>query len=239
MSPELLKISEVATLIGQTKQNILKLEKKGFIKRDERYTTYVDLYATIKVFEEAGSNRHHKKIQKMKDFIIEKVGEYIPYSSMREKRAKVRKKDAGKQNPNDNIEVLVEMVTEEEAKSLAKGKELRTEKEFTFLSEELIQQRYSLPLSRALTVKENALANIRAMEDLQKAGKLIAIEDVKELWLKISTAVKTRLLSIPAGASQELARCKDEKKVSQILEHHIRNALTEIASQKGVPMGVL
>ena len=76
--------------------------------------------------------------------------------------------------------------------------------------------------------KEVALARLREMEADQRAGRLIASEDVKDAWVKILTATKTGILRLPDKLTSVLAATSDVREARALLMNECESVLKEL-----------
>lgn len=72
------------------------------------------------------------------------------------------------------------------------------------------------------------------MENKRRAGELLPADEVAATWVRLVTAAKSTLLSIPARASGEVFRAKSTREVEDILLRHIYEALERLADGEGI-----
>ena len=78
-------------------------------------------------------------------------------------------------------------------------------------------QRAKISQNEARRRKEVALARLREMEADQKAGKLIAADQVRDAWVKILAAIKTGVLRMPDKLAPQMAAVSDAREARAVL----------------------
>jgi len=79
--------------------------------------------------------------------------------------------------------------------------------------------------------REYYKAEIARLEYEERISKLIEAEKIDAEWFRLARVVRDAVLNIPARLAGVLASENDEKKVSQILEKELRDALEAIVSR--------
>ena len=79
--------------------------------------------------------------------------------------------------------------------------------------------------------REYYKAEIARLEYEERISKLIEAEKIDAEWFRLARVVRDAVLNIPARLAGVLASENDEKKVSQILENELRDALEAIVSR--------
>lgn len=82
--------------------------------------------------------------------------------------------------------------------------------------------------------REMFRAKLIELEYLEQVGTLVKAEDVDREWVCIASQVRDGLLNLPARLSGELAAETDQRKVHDILERAIYQALEELGKDKTV-----
>jgi phage terminase Nu1 subunit (DNA packaging protein) len=81
--------------------------------------------------------------------------------------------------------------------------------------------------------REEFKANITELEYLRQIGQLIPVEEVKTEWFRLSRLVRDGMLNIPARIADQLAAETDQRKIHDLLEAEIYQALeSTIAKDK-------
>lgn len=77
--------------------------------------------------------------------------------------------------------------------------------------------------------REMFKANLTELEYLEQVGKLIPAEQVDREWFELARLVRDTMLNIPARIADQLAHETDQRKVQDMLEAEIYQALEAIA----------
>lgn len=77
--------------------------------------------------------------------------------------------------------------------------------------------------------REMFKANLTELEYLKQVGKLIPADQVDREWFELARLVRDTLLTIPARIADQLAREADQRKVQDLLEQELYQALEAIA----------
>lgn len=77
-------------------------------------------------------------------------------------------------------------------------------------------------------LKENMLARLRQLEFDQKAGSVVAVEDVARTVRDQYAKVRTRLLAIPSECATRLLQMKTAPEVQAVMQEAISDALEEL-----------
>lgn len=77
--------------------------------------------------------------------------------------------------------------------------------------------------------REMFKANLTELEYLEQVGKLIPAEEVDREWFELARLVRDTMLNIPARIADQLAHETDQRKVQDLLEAEIYQALESIA----------
>lgn len=80
--------------------------------------------------------------------------------------------------------------------------------------------------------REMFKANLTELEYLEQVGKLIPVEDVDREWFELARLVRDTMLNIPARIADQLAHETDQRKVQDLLEQEIYQALESIVVQE-------
>ena len=78
--------------------------------------------------------------------------------------------------------------------------------------------------------REMFKANLTELEYLEQVGKLIPADQVDREWSELARLVRDTMLNIPARIADQLAHETDQRKVQDLLETEICQALESIAS---------
>ncbi len=79
--------------------------------------------------------------------------------------------------------------------------------------------------------REMFKANLTELEYLEQVGKLIPAEEVDREWFELARLVRDTMLNIPARIADQLAHETDQRKVQDLLEQEIYQALESIAGK--------
>lgn len=79
--------------------------------------------------------------------------------------------------------------------------------------------------------RERYKADLTELEYFQQVGKLILAEDVDREWFELARLVRDTMLNIPARIADQLAHETDPRKVQDLLEAEIYQALESIAAK--------
>jgi phage terminase Nu1 subunit (DNA packaging protein) len=80
--------------------------------------------------------------------------------------------------------------------------------------------------------REMFRAKLTELEYLERVSKLIPAEEVDLEWLELSRQVRDTMLTIPARIAGQLAHETDQRKVQDLLEAEIYQALESIAAHE-------
>ena len=80
--------------------------------------------------------------------------------------------------------------------------------------------------------REMFKANLTELEYLEQVGKLIPAEEVDREWFELARLVRDTMLNIPARIADQLAHETDQRKVQDLLEQEIYQALETISSKQ-------
>lgn len=80
--------------------------------------------------------------------------------------------------------------------------------------------------------REMFKANLTELEYLEQVGKLIPAEEVDREWFELARLVRDTMLNIPARIADQLAHETDQRKVQDMLEAEIYQALEAIAAKE-------
>lgn len=80
--------------------------------------------------------------------------------------------------------------------------------------------------------REMYKANLTKLEYLQQISKLIPAEEIDQEWFSLARLVRDTLLNIPARIADQLAHETDPRKVHDILEAEIYQALESINTKQ-------
>jgi hypothetical protein len=90
-----------------------------------------------------------------------------------------------------------------------------------------------LPRADAERLKENMLARLRQLEFDQKAGAVVAVEDVARTVRDQYAKVRTRLLAIPSECATRVLQMKTAPEVQAVMQEAISDALEELTGVGG------
>lgn len=79
--------------------------------------------------------------------------------------------------------------------------------------------------------REMFKAKLTELEYLERVGKIIPAEDVDREWFELARLVRDTMLNIPARIADQLAHETDQRKVQDLLEQEIYQALEAIAAK--------
>ncbi len=80
--------------------------------------------------------------------------------------------------------------------------------------------------------REMFKANLTELEYLEQVGKLIPAEEVDREWFELARLVRDTMLNIPARLADQLAHETDQRKVQDMLEAEIYQALESISTKE-------
>jgi phage terminase Nu1 subunit (DNA packaging protein) len=80
--------------------------------------------------------------------------------------------------------------------------------------------------------REMFKANLTELEYLEQVGKLIPAEEVDREWFELARLVRDTMLNIPARIADQLAHETDQRKVQDLLEQEIYQALESISANE-------
>lgn len=80
--------------------------------------------------------------------------------------------------------------------------------------------------------REMFKANLTELEYLEQVGKLIPAEQIDREWFKLARLVRDTMLNIPARIADQLAHETDQRKVQDMLEAEIYQALESIVAKE-------
>lgn len=81
-------------------------------------------------------------------------------------------------------------------------------------------------------------ANMAALDEEEKSGSLVKVEDVIDLWCSAIANAKTKLLALPSKITHQLLAADDHKMAVELFKEYIHEALEELASGSiGKPSG--
>ena len=80
--------------------------------------------------------------------------------------------------------------------------------------------------------REMFKANLTELEYLEQVGKLIPAEEVDREWFELARLVRDTMLNIPARIADQLAHETDQRKVQDMLEAEIYQALESISTKE-------
>ncbi|HMS82267.1 MAG TPA: hypothetical protein PKD12_01280 [Nitrospira sp.] len=83
--------------------------------------------------------------------------------------------------------------------------------------------------------REMFKANLTELEYLEQVGTLIKAEDVDREWFELARLVRDTMLNIPARIADQLAHETDQRKVQDLLEQEIYQALETICANGEQP----
>ncbi len=83
--------------------------------------------------------------------------------------------------------------------------------------------------------REMFRANLTELEYLEQVGKLIPADEVDREWFELARLVRDTMLNIPARIADQLAHETDQRKVQDILEAEIYQALESISGKEEHP----
>lgn len=78
--------------------------------------------------------------------------------------------------------------------------------------------------------REMFRAKMAELDYLERVSKLIPAEDVDREWFELARLVRDTMLNIPARIADQLAHETDQRKVQDLLEQEIYQALESIAA---------
>lgn len=79
--------------------------------------------------------------------------------------------------------------------------------------------------------RERFRAKLTELEYLERIGKLILAEDVDREWFRLGRLVRDTMLNIPARIAADLAHETDHRKVQDMLEREIYQALETLSDE--------
>jgi hypothetical protein len=79
--------------------------------------------------------------------------------------------------------------------------------------------------------KEVALACIREMEAAEKAGRMIAVDQVDAAWSDIRAKIKGAVLRIPVNCAAKVAAISDAREVRAVLAAECETILRELSHE--------
>ena len=79
--------------------------------------------------------------------------------------------------------------------------------------------------------KELALAEIREMEAAEKAGRMIAVDQVDAAWSDIRAKIKRAVLRIPVNCAAKVAAISDPREVRAVLASECEAILKELSNE--------
>lgn len=82
--------------------------------------------------------------------------------------------------------------------------------------------------------REMFKANLTELEYLVQVGKLIPADEVDSEWFKLARLVRDTMLNIPARIAGQLAHETDQRKVQDLLEAEIVQALEALSDTKAI-----
>jgi hypothetical protein len=80
--------------------------------------------------------------------------------------------------------------------------------------------------------REMFRANLTELEYLEQVGKLVPAEEVDREWFELARLVRDTMLNIPARIADQLAHETDQRKVQDLLEAEIYQALESIVAKE-------
>lgn len=86
-------------------------------------------------------------------------------------------------------------------------------------------------LNKSRAAKEAYAAKLAQLEYETKIGKLVPVEQVKDIWFKIITESKTKILALPAKIKSQIPHLTGEEVL--LMEGMAREALEELAANAG------
>lgn len=81
--------------------------------------------------------------------------------------------------------------------------------------------------------REMFKAKLTELEYLEQVGKLVPAEEVDKEWFELARLVRDSMLNIPARLADQLAHETDQRKIHDLLETEIYQALEAISAQQG------
>ena len=81
--------------------------------------------------------------------------------------------------------------------------------------------------------REMFKAKLTELEYLEQVGKLVPAEEVDKEWFELARLVRDSMLNIPARLADRLAHEMDQRKIHDLLEAEIYQALEAISVKQG------
>lgn len=81
--------------------------------------------------------------------------------------------------------------------------------------------------------REMFKAKLTELEYLEQIGKLVPAEEVDKEWFELARLVRDSMLNIPARLADRLAHETDHRKIHDLLESEIFQALEAISAKQG------
>jgi phage terminase Nu1 subunit (DNA packaging protein) len=83
--------------------------------------------------------------------------------------------------------------------------------------------------------RDRAQARLADQLHARRSGEVIAVEEVRQTWVSLVLAVRSKMLRWPSSLADQLARTSTPAEVQRILDVEVRAALEELS--RGAPPG--
>jgi terminase small subunit / prophage DNA-packing protein len=99
----------------------------------------------------------------------------------------------------------------------------------------LHKKRDTESLAEAQARLTNHKADLAELELQEKRGEVVTITRIRDEYQRVVSAVRSRLLTVPAVAAARVVSVQTEQEVQRILDEHIHAALAELGSPSFIP----